>query len=65
MMSLTEQAAARLGSRAAEIGALCAFLSEALCNDPTTARAGEAVEGLGSLADSLARDLLIMADPNA
>ena len=64
MSRAINQAIARLGSRAAEIGALAAFLSDALCSDPETARAGEAVEGLGTLAESLARDLRTLADPN-
>ncbi|MCP8892522.1 hypothetical protein [Sphingomonas faeni] len=65
MIRLQEGEAAALGQRASEIASLCDFLAEALQADPDTVNAGTAVEGLGTLASNLARDLLILADPNA
>jgi len=65
MMRLTEQAAAAFGHRASEIEALCNLLGTALLDDPETADAGLAIRGLGSLAGPLARDLYLLADPNA
>lgn len=44
-------------SIASSISSLCALLSEALCNDPDTSIAGEAVEGVGELAQRLFQDL--------
>lgn len=65
MIKMQEQAAFALGQRASEIASLCDFLAAALQADPDTANAGTAVEGLGTLASTLANDLLILADPNA
>jgi hypothetical protein len=65
MIQIEERSAASFGQRASEIASLCDFLAEALQADPDTANAGTAVEGLGSLASNLARDLLILASPTA
>ena len=65
MMRVTEQAIANLAHRASEIEALCNMLGTALVDDPEMADAGFALRGIGSLAGPLARDLYLLADPNA
>lgn len=62
MIRVNDTVVSTLGQRAAQIEELCEFLAEALQGDPVTARAGIAVEGLGTLAASLARDLFGIAD---
>ena len=63
MMRLTEQSISRLGQRASQIEELCGYLAEALQSDPVTSGAGVAVEGLGTLARGLARELYDFAEP--
>ena len=65
MIRVNDTVVSTLGQRAAQLEELCEFLAEALQGDPVTARAGIAVEGLGSLAQRLARDLFELADPTA
>ena len=65
MIRLETDAALRLGQRASEIGCLCRMIAEALEADPDTACAGTAVDGIGSLAELLARDLLLLPNSEA
>lgn len=52
-------------SKAAQIAALCRFMSEALGADPATAAASEALDGLQDMASSLSDDLHTMAEAAA
>lgn len=63
MIRVNEMDVSTFGQRASQIEELCEFLAAALQADPDTARAGTAVEGLGTLAAGLARDLFNLADP--
>jgi len=64
MIRVNDTVVSALGQRAAQIEELCEFLAEALQGDPGTARGGIAVQGLGTLAASLARELFVIADPS-
>lgn len=65
MIRLETDTALRLGQRASEIGALCRMIAEALEADPDTVRAGTALDGIGSLAEMLAHDLLLLPNSEA
>jgi hypothetical protein len=54
-----------LANVAAQIAALSHYLAQALFDDPSNARVGEAVEGLSDMATRLSNDLIALGDPNA
>ena len=51
-------------STASQIAALCSYVAQALAMSPEHCLIGEAVEGLGSMAQRLSDSLHRVADPN-
>jgi hypothetical protein len=65
-MRYIDEARIRAGaSKAAQIAALCQFMSEALGAGPETAAASEALDGLQDMASTLSDDLHTLAEAAA